>query len=109
MSTQRLLILLLALLALAGIASTCAQDLHKAPWPSEVFRAKPQQNTAGKFDYYTMVMSWSPTHCVTATSSNARAWMACARASYATGCGRSTRRVFQRRARSGASRSSLNR
>jgi ribonuclease T2 len=66
MSTQRLVIVLLALLALASIASTCAQDLHKAPWPSEVFKAKPLQNTAGKFDYYTMVMSWSPTHCVTA-------------------------------------------
>ena len=25
-----------------------------------------KQNVAGKFDYYTLVMSWSPTHCVTA-------------------------------------------
>ena len=31
-----------------------------------MFNAKPQQNVAGKFDYYTLVMSWSPTHCANA-------------------------------------------
>ncbi len=66
MSTQRIAVVLLALLALAGIAATCAQERSRAPWPSEVFNAKPRANTAGKFDYYTMVMSWSPTHCATA-------------------------------------------
>lgn len=63
MSTQRIAVVLLALLALAGIAATCAQERSRAPWPSEVFNPKPRANTAGKFDYYTMVMSWSPTHC----------------------------------------------
>ena len=43
-----------------------AQQLRDAPWPSDVFNQKPQANVAGKFDYYTLVMSWSPTHCVTA-------------------------------------------
>ena len=66
MSTQRIAILALALIALAAAAATCAQEGHDAPWPSEVFNAKPQQNVAGKFDYYTLVMSWSPTHCVNA-------------------------------------------
>ena len=63
MSTQRIAVVLLALLALAGIATTYAQERSQAPWPSEVFNAKPQQHVAGKFDYYTLVMSWSPTHC----------------------------------------------
>lgn len=66
MSTQRIAVVLLALLALAGIATTCAQERSRGPWPSEVFNPKPRANTAGKFDYYTMVMSWSPTHCVSA-------------------------------------------
>jgi ribonuclease T2 len=58
--------------ALAAVAllvlgvSTCAQDIRRTPWPSEVFNPKPRERTAGKFDYYAMVMSWSPTHCVTA-------------------------------------------
>lgn len=69
MSKQRTLplkgLLAAAALALLGVA-TCAQDLHRAPWPSEVFNAKPRERVAGNFDYYTMVMSWSPTHCVSA-------------------------------------------
>jgi ribonuclease T2 len=43
-----------------------AQERRSAPWPSEVFGSKQNSNVAGKFDYYTMVMSWSPTHCVSA-------------------------------------------
>lgn len=54
-----------AALAVLGVA-TCAQDLHRAPWPSEYFNPKARERVAGQFDYYTMVMSWSPTHCVSA-------------------------------------------
>jgi len=35
-------------------------------WPSEHFKPQQRAHVAGKFDYYTLVMSWSPTHCVTA-------------------------------------------
>src|SRR5665647_1356702 len=63
MSLQRLSILALALMALAAAAATCAQEPRNSLWPSDVFNAKPQPNVAGKFDYYTLVMSWSPTHC----------------------------------------------
>ena len=59
-------LLLLIGIALLAAAATCAQDLRKAPWPSDVFNPKSRPHVAGTFDYYTMVMSWSPTHCVTA-------------------------------------------
>jgi ribonuclease T2 len=65
MSLPRLAAMVMAALALAN-AGAGAQQIHDAPWPSEVFGAHQRQNVAGKFDYYTMVMSWSPTHCVTA-------------------------------------------
>lgn len=58
-------VLATAALAVLGVA-TCAQDLHRAPWPSDYFSPKPRERVAGSFDYYTMVMSWSPTHCVNA-------------------------------------------
>jgi len=53
-----------ALLSPGG--SPRAQSLHDAPWPSDYFNPKPRPNAAGQFDYYALVMSWSPTHCVTA-------------------------------------------
>lgn len=52
--------------ALSSGDEATAQERRSAPWPSEVFNAKPRAHVAGKFDYYTLVMSWSPTHCVTA-------------------------------------------
>jgi ribonuclease T2 len=66
MNARRIALLSLTGLALLAAAATCAQERRDAPWPSEAFNPKPKQNTAGKFDYYTLVMSWSPTHCVTA-------------------------------------------
>jgi ribonuclease T2 len=60
-----LLTLLTALAFLAGDGAH-AQEERATPWPSEVFHPQAQPNVAGKFDYYTLVMSWSPTHCVTA-------------------------------------------
>lgn len=57
----------LAVIVLALAGGAFAQQIRDAPWPSEIFNAQPRgDNTAGKFDYYAMVMSWSPTHCVTA-------------------------------------------
>lgn len=56
----------LAGLVVLGAVGSLAQSLRDAPWPSDVFGTKRQAHVAGKFDYYTLVMSWSPTHCVTA-------------------------------------------
>lgn len=47
--------------------SAQAQEHKPWPWPSEVFNRKPHTNIAGEFDYYMLVLSWSPTHCTTAT------------------------------------------
>jgi ribonuclease T2 len=65
MDARRIGQLLLIAVAIAAGAATCAQE-HNSPWPSDYFNPKQRPNAAGKFDYYTMVMSWSPTHCVTA-------------------------------------------
>lgn len=65
MRARRLSILLLTVLAGLASAVVWAQE-RSAPWPSAAFNPKPQPNVAGKFDYYTLVLSWSPTHCVTA-------------------------------------------
>lgn len=54
-------------LACLGVGAALSQMEREAPWPSEVFNPKPRENVAGQFDYYTLVMSWSPTHCVTAS------------------------------------------
>lgn len=36
-------------------------------WPSEHFNSeKRERNVAGEFDYYALVLSWSPTYCATA-------------------------------------------
>jgi len=65
MRARRLSILLLTAFAALAPAVALAQD-SGAPWPSDYFSPKPRPNVAGKFDYYTLVLSWSPTHCVTA-------------------------------------------
>lgn len=57
----------LALLAVAGIAAQVtaeAQVAQQGPWPSRPFAERPK-NVPGEFDYYTLVLSWSPTHCAT--------------------------------------------
>lgn len=49
----------------AATISVVAQE-QRAPWPSERFNPVQQRNTAGEFDYYALVMSWSPTYCSSA-------------------------------------------
>jgi len=65
MLTRRFAFSLLAVLAI--IISFTAQA-QRAPWPSEYFDPKPRQHVAGEFDYYTLVLSWSPTECITSAS-----------------------------------------
>lgn len=54
--------LALVLMCLSGVS---AKD--KAPWPSEVFNAPERRHVPGQFDYYVLALSWSPTHCMTAS------------------------------------------
>lgn len=53
---------LAAISVIAAMVSARAQE-QRAPWPSERFNPAPQRNAAGEFDYYALVMSWSPTYC----------------------------------------------
>ncbi len=56
------------LIGLATFALSCAgAERTPWPWPSEVFNAKKHVNIPGEFDYYLLVLSWSPTHCVGAS------------------------------------------
>ncbi len=70
--TKLTLRLTAALLALASIASQPALAQFgpgaagKAPYSSQ----PPGRNEAGRFDYYSLVLSWSPTHCATVSRSN---------------------------------------
>ena len=61
---------LLAVLGVVGALALLPAQAQRAPWPSEHFKPKPRANTAGEFDYYTLVISWSPTHCTTAKTSD---------------------------------------
>ena len=72
-SLQSIIVIVLcavAVLVLRSIDEPNAQEPHyrqqqrsSAPSPSPLIKPKAPANTAGEFDYYTMVMSWSPTHC----------------------------------------------
>lgn len=55
---------LLGTLIVLGAVAFIPASAQRAPWPSEYFNPKPRANTAGEFDYYTLVLSWSPTHCI---------------------------------------------
>ncbi len=55
---------LIGALAVLGAAAGIPAGAQHVPWPSEYFNAKPRANAAGDFDYYTLVLSWSPTHCI---------------------------------------------
>jgi ribonuclease T2 len=57
--------LMIAVLCAAALA--LAQE-QRGPWPSDYFNPKPPANSAGDFDYYTLVLSWSPTHCIASES-----------------------------------------
>ncbi len=52
---------LAALIGAAAASVAVAQQ--KAPWPSERFNPPQQRDVAGEFDYYALVLSWSPTYC----------------------------------------------
>lgn len=54
----------MVMIAVLAAAGAVAQLAPQGPWSSGPFKAKPE-NVPGDFDYYTLVMSWSPTHCVT--------------------------------------------
>jgi ribonuclease T2 len=51
------------LAALAVGAQLPAQAQKRAPWPSEYSNPPKRTSVAGQFDYYMLVLSWSPTHC----------------------------------------------
>jgi ribonuclease T2 len=60
------------LVALMGIGAAMlapaqAEERKAWPWPSDVFNAQKRTDVAGNFDYYLLVLSWSPTHCMTAS------------------------------------------
>jgi ribonuclease T2 len=51
-----------------AVLSAAVNAQERTPWPSERFNPPPQQNVAGDFDYYALVLSWSPTYCSTASN-----------------------------------------
>ncbi|HRD76287.1 MAG TPA: ribonuclease T2 [Hyphomicrobiaceae bacterium] len=57
--------------ALAGLAlaigTTTAVLAQRGPGPGPAPFGAPKSHVAGQFDYYALVLSWSPTHCATAT------------------------------------------
>lgn len=58
--------------ALLAIMAWPASAEQRAPWPSEAFAPQgDQRNKAGVFDYYSLVLSWSPTHCADASDRDA--------------------------------------
>ena len=56
---------LAAAIVALGAAAVQAQQ-QRAPWPSERFNPETQRNVAGEFDYYALVLSWSPSYCSSA-------------------------------------------
>ena len=61
---------LLGKLALAAALAACtaAHAEYRGQWPSERFNPAVSRNAAGQFDYYALVLSWSPSHCAEASS-----------------------------------------
>jgi ribonuclease T2 len=56
------------LVGIALLAGPAAHAQQRAPWPSEVFDPQKRADVPGDFDYYVLVLSWSPSHCMTAAS-----------------------------------------
>jgi ribonuclease T2 len=54
---------LIAAVAVVMASPICAGAEPRGQWPSERFSPPPARNIAGQFDYYDLVLSWSPTHC----------------------------------------------
>lgn len=50
---------------IAAVSATAALAEYRGQWPSERFNPSQERNVAGVFDYYALVLSWSPTHCQT--------------------------------------------
>ena len=57
-------------LVLAAISAAVSAQ-QRAPWPSERFNPAPHQNIIGEFDYYALVLSWSPSFCSSSSGSDA--------------------------------------
>jgi len=67
----------LSLFAVLVIVLGIAAHAQRAQLPGDSFDAKPSKHVAGEFDYYALVLSWSPTECI--TSSRGRRDAQCAR------------------------------
>jgi ribonuclease T2 len=61
-----MVIRILAALAAVAAAGLVNAETNRWPSPGESFDRPERPNVAGEFDYYTLVMSWSPTHCLNA-------------------------------------------
>jgi ribonuclease T2 len=48
---------------LAALSVGAQLHAQRAPWPGEYFNPPKRTGVAGEFDYYLLVLSWSPTHC----------------------------------------------
>ena len=59
-----------AAVALVTLAGSANAQQNRSLWPSQRFNPPPTNaNIAGQFDYYALVLAWSPTHCSTSSSS----------------------------------------
>jgi len=68
MAGHRLSLLFSIVAAAFALAPVQAQERTPWPWPSEVFNPPKHANIPGNFDYYLLVLSWSPTHCMEVSS-----------------------------------------
>src|SRR4029077_8443916 len=50
--------------AIAVLVAACAVGTARSEW-STTANSEPKHETLFAFDYYTLVLSWSPTHCST--------------------------------------------
>jgi ribonuclease T2 len=65
-----MLMRIFAMLAmLAGIAQVPVQAQYN-PWRNDESNPPPRPNIPGQFDYYALVLSWSPTYCATTERGN---------------------------------------
>lgn len=54
---------LISVACFALLLSPAADAQDRGVWPSERFNPPAPANIAGQFDYYSLVLSWSPTYC----------------------------------------------
>lgn len=60
-----------AVAVLCGAQAVAQYQKHR-PWPSEQFNPPQDRNVAGQFDYYALVLSWSPTYCSESDNRNGK-------------------------------------